>query len=831
LSESGHSDRERPLRPAERIYLRYLLEEAGGRGRVLEELLADETELAEEIRWLDERRNGILEESLSCPPLPRGLRPGEEETEAIDPALERTLEVRVGERDRDEVLREAWIRSRLEHPGVAPVHEAGTDAAGRPFFTSGAMHGSTLAELLRGNQEVAIATHVERLSRVADTLQFAHDSGIVHGALETESVLFGEFGEVILTGWDRASSTAVFDAEALTPRVHDGLDFGDGTVRNKPREGRADPSLDLVALGALLAAVLEGAYPDGRRVPAELSAIRDRASVSGSGSGYAEPAEVAEDLRSWLDHRVVLAHAVGPIAELRAFARRNREVVGLLLGAVVLLSAILGWSAWEENRDLQEIRGLSSLQEIEDWEADEHYESFWPPSKENRERINDWLKRARSLAKQLPEYQLQLNRIRAEGVATASEVSWAENVRREHLKASPSAMDLAEAWERSWTLLLETGFDPGDENCSLGEEGSPLQERRKVLYKNVLDAEDGVRIFRENYQEFAERFGTHFEDRRLAWRHEALIKLIDAIERLSQDKPLKGNIADFSDALARLDHCLAASLTDTYHSRWSEARDAIAADPRYGGLSIQREFDLVPLRKNPEELYEFAHLLSGSEPVVGADKKLEISEENGIVLVLLPGGELGSRKIEPFFISKFEVTQAQWARLRKSCSFFTQKRGIGAPLHPLEHVKWNDARLFTLRLGLELPSEEQWEYAARGGKEDNWWNRDEEESEKNPILRYENLHGTDRSSLREVALYWRRTLPVGSLRPNPFGLFDMMGNVAEWCRGEADPQDGHVARGGAHNLTPDEVGFETRRRLKVNASTVGLRPVRRVRHD
>ncbi len=162
-----------------------------------------------------------------------------------------------------------------------------------------------------------------------------------------------------------------------------------------------------------------------------------------------------------------------------------------------------------------------------------------------------------------------------------------------------------------------------------------------------------------------------------------------------------------------------------------------------------------------------------------------------------------------FYIGKFEVTQAQYEAVLGQNPARHKKGG----LYPVESVTWEDACNFCNELNLKyrdkipagyhftLPTEAQWEYAARGGMN--------------------SLHfkyaGSD--VLDEVAWYdmnaERATHPVGGKHPNELGLYDMSGNVAEWCRdwynsnfykdNQVDPValsgiGSRVMRGGAFNL-------------------------------
>lgn len=142
---------------------------------------------------------------------------------------------------------------------------------------------------------------------------------------------------------------------------------------------------------------------------------------------------------------------------------------------------------------------------------------------------------------------------------------------------------------------------------------------------------------------------------------------------------------------------------------------------------------------------------------------------------------------EPFAIGVHEITFEQWDRCVAAggCSTRAADNGWGRGSRPVIMVSWNDAAEYADWLSKKtgqaygLPSESQWEYAARAGEEGAWIG-----GEAAQVCAFANVAGS------ESGLRWRHadcadpaeleTLPVGSLQPNAFGLYDVIGNVAEW---------------------------------------------------
>ena len=198
----------------------------------------------------------------------------------------------------------------------------------------------------------------------------------------------------------------------------------------------------------------------------------------------------------------------------------------------------------------------------------------------------------------------------------------------------------------------------------------------------------------------------------------------------------------------------------------------------------------------------------------GKAEVIDLSKDVKLEMVLVPAGkfkmgspesEKGRRDYEtqhevtltkPFYMGKYEVTQEQWEAVMGKYPGATK----GAKL-PVTNVSWDDCQKFIVKLnertkgGYRLPTEAEWEYACRAGTTTEYSVGDS--------LTKADANISDDS-----------TKAVGSYKPNAFGLYDLHGNVWEWCEdwftdypagAVTDPKgpatgERRVLRGGSFNL-------------------------------
>jgi formylglycine-generating enzyme required for sulfatase activity len=187
--------------------------------------------------------------------------------------------------------------------------------------------------------------------------------------------------------------------------------------------------------------------------------------------------------------------------------------------------------------------------------------------------------------------------------------------------------------------------------------------------------------------------------------------------------------------------------------------------------------------------FSFLCLCLSGCAVAGQVAEQTFTDSIGMEFILIPSGsfmmggvdaERPGRRVnisQPFYLGKYEVTQGQWTEVMGNNP--SKFRGRS---NPVEKVSWNDIQEFISRLNqreghsrYRLPSEAEWEYAARGGPDTIFFFMKEVRSWSEAALQLDPYAWFERNS-------GNTTHPVGQKLPNPFGLYDVYGNVWEWVQ-------------------------------------------------
>lgn len=245
--------------------------------------------------------------------------------------------------------REAKLTGRLEHPGVVPVYELGTDAkTGRPFYAMRFLRGRTLSDAARAFHAARrpgwfppmdLVTLLSAFVSVCNTVGYAHSRGVVHRDLKGENIVLGEFGEVVVLDWGVAKVLDERDVPDAAPIANPASTLALGQTRlgdvvgtvgymaPEQAEGLPDligPHTDVFGLGAILYETLCGCppysgvtyqnallkavllrFPPPREVwpdvPPALEAICLKAMAKEPGERYASAVELGREVQGWQD--------------------------------------------------------------------------------------------------------------------------------------------------------------------------------------------------------------------------------------------------------------------------------------------------------------------------------------------------------------------------------------------------------------------------------------------------------------------------------------------------------------------------------------------------
>ena len=256
--------------------------------------------------------------------------------EAHDSVLQRPVALKVltiGEGDpaaAERMLKEARIMAGLEHPGLVPVHDAGTLPDGRVYYAMKLVRGEPLDRWAAGRP---LSERLHVFQRACEAAAFAHSCGVVHRDLKPENVMIGPFGEVLVLDWGisrRRGDPAEAEGVVLGTRAY-----------MAPEQAAGRPDLvtqrtDVYALGAILAFLRDG-QP---RAAKAIASVASRAMSEKPADRYPGAAELAEEVGRFLDGGVPAAHRETLPERAARFAARHRTAIWLVaayLAARVLL--------------------------------------------------------------------------------------------------------------------------------------------------------------------------------------------------------------------------------------------------------------------------------------------------------------------------------------------------------------------------------------------------------------------------------------------------------------------------------------------------------------
>jgi serine/threonine protein kinase/formylglycine-generating enzyme required for sulfatase activity len=734
--------------------------------------------------------------------------------------------------ERAAVLDEARSAAAIDHPNVVQVHRAGYAAESGQFFIDSQL----VTQVVGDDPEVATACSLDevhgfqRLPSAAEAARIvlqvcrgvaaAHAKRIVHRDLKPANVILSPAGRPMVTDFGLASTVrfCVRTPDTVQDAAFTLMSRSDGVVGTPafmaPEQARgeaATTAIDVYGLGATLAWLLTGRTPFEARselpdpvedvlgrvrsessrvldhtahLPRTLVAIARKAMAFDPRARYDSAEALAADLSNFLDQRPSSVDPPSVWFALKKAVDRNRTLSVVIVVAFVLVGFFLSVSLYSTVQRIRHAQRTQDIYRFDNLVRDRDH--LWPRRPERLVAMREWLRRARALLTREPIHRQTLEDLEAATTPRLRENPyWTNRVR---LGATHESLD---DW-RNRLRIADAGTEAGRKEAELAKKEIANIERR-LRPPDLTDEQ---------------------------WKLDVLVnglpRLAKMVDAVAADVEFAATIErrTIVDQTENLQRCIAA----------------VRTDPRFRGFALQPVVGLVPLGTDPiSGLQEFAHVETGGVPVRDAMGKLGIDEASAIVFVLLPGTAfmMGAESdpkspnyfagaeprefprhlvtLSPYLLSKFEMTQAQWRRATGIVSGPSTFPGF---LHPVESIRWEAALRYLARFEMTLPTEAQWEFAIRGGKETIWYTGDDVASLRGKTnLRDAALDRAEKGTAFEKELAddgFPYPAPVTAIPPNPYGLHAMVGNVAEWCLEWCEPYSRATAAGSGRRIrSPD----------------------------
>ena len=261
---------------------------------------------------------------------------------------------------------EAEAAARLEHPGIVPIHEVG-ERDGSCYFSMKLIEGGQLDQVVR-RTPMPIRQAAELIAKIARTVHYAHEHGILHRDIKPGNILLDAKGEPHLSDFGLAR---LIESESSVTQTLDVLGTPSYMAPEQAVGNNAAVSsaTDVYGLGAVLYQLLTGQPPFAGgttyetiklledteprpprllnpRIDRDLSTICLKCLEKDSKRRYSSALALAEDLERWLKHEPIAARRVGPLVRGRKWVRRNPSIA--VMAAMLLALAVpLGLMVWK----------------------------------------------------------------------------------------------------------------------------------------------------------------------------------------------------------------------------------------------------------------------------------------------------------------------------------------------------------------------------------------------------------------------------------------------------------------------------------------------------
>src|SRR6266487_3569678 len=278
---------------------------------------------------------------------------------------------------------EAEAAARLEHPGIVPIHEVG-ERDGSCYFSMKFVEGGQLDEVGR-REPIPIRRAVELIAKVARTVHYAHENGILHRDIKPGNILLDAKGEPHLTDFGLArlvesESTVTRTLEVLGTPSYMAPEQAAG---NNPATAGLTSATDVYGLGAVLYQLLTGHPPFAGgttyetvrlvveteprqprlwnpKIDRDLSTICLKCLEKDPKRRYASALALAEDLERWLKHEPIRARHTGVFTRGKKWLRRN-PTTAALIALSLAFAATVGVMIWKGESERPPPAGIAVL--------------------------------------------------------------------------------------------------------------------------------------------------------------------------------------------------------------------------------------------------------------------------------------------------------------------------------------------------------------------------------------------------------------------------------------------------------------------------------------
>ena len=262
--------------------------------------------------------------------------------------------------------REAEAAANLDHPFIVPIHEVG-ERDGCCYFSMNFIEGGQLDEVVR-RTPISIRQVAELIAKLARTVHYAHEHGILHRDIKPGNILLDTKGEPHLTDFGLAR---LVEAESTVTRTLEAMGTPSYMAPEQAAGNNAAVSkaTDVYGLGAVFYELLTGHPPFAggttyqtirllldtepqqprlwnRKIARDLSTICLKCLEKDPQRRYSSALALAEDLEHWLKHEPIQAKRSGFFTHARKWVRRKPDIAALIAALAALATAI-AWSVWE----------------------------------------------------------------------------------------------------------------------------------------------------------------------------------------------------------------------------------------------------------------------------------------------------------------------------------------------------------------------------------------------------------------------------------------------------------------------------------------------------